>query len=111
LPAVTEHGRPLVFRERGPAEEFAPDAAGLPAPPAPSTERTPDLILVPLLAFDRRGGRLGQGGGFYDRTIAALRAAGPVTGVGLAYAGQEVDRVPTDDRDALLDGILTETAY
>ena len=65
-----------------------------------------------MLAFDRRGGRLGQGGGYYDRTLAALRAtAWPPAFVGLAYAGQEVERVPTDEHDQKLDAILTERGY
>jgi 5-formyltetrahydrofolate cyclo-ligase len=72
---------------------------------------SPDLILAPLLAFDRRGGRLGQGGGSYDRTLATLRAAGEVFVIGLAFAGQEIDRVPTEPHDQGLDAILTELAY
>jgi 5-formyltetrahydrofolate cyclo-ligase len=72
---------------------------------------TPNLIIAPLLAFDRAGGRLGQGGGHYDRTIAALRARGPLFVIGLAYAGQEVEAVPREPHDQLLDAILTEIGY
>ena len=72
---------------------------------------TPDLIIAPLLAFDRAGGRLGQGGGHYDRTIAALRARGSVFVIGLAYAGQEVAAVPREAHDQRLDAILTELGY
>jgi 5-formyltetrahydrofolate cyclo-ligase len=61
-----------------------------------------------MLAFDRRGYRLGYGGGFYDRTLAALRAAGPVRAVGIAYAAQEIPSVPHEDTDARLDMIVTE---
>ena len=68
----------------------------------------PDVLLVPLLAFDRNGYRLGYGGGFYDRTLAMLRAAGPALAVGLAVAAQEVESVPHDAMDARLDGIVTE---
>jgi 5-formyltetrahydrofolate cyclo-ligase len=64
---------------------------------------------VPLLAFDAHGGRLGQGGGYYDRTIAQLRAGGPVFVLGLAYAGQEVERLPAETHDQPLDAVLTET--
>ena len=71
----------------------------------------PDLIIAPLLAFDRAGGRLGQGGGHYDRTIAALRARRPVFVIGLAYAGQEIDAVPREAHDQPLDAILTELGY
>ncbi|HEY9216874.1 MAG TPA: 5-formyltetrahydrofolate cyclo-ligase, partial [Phenylobacterium sp.] len=71
----------------------------------------PDLVLAPLLAFDRRGHRLGQGAGHYDRTLANLRAAKPVWVVGLAYAGQEVEEIPAEPHDQRLDAILTETGY
>ena len=72
---------------------------------------TPDLIIAPLLAFDRAGGRLGQGGGHYDRTIAALRARGPLFVIGLAYAGQEIAAVPREPHDQPLGAILTELGY
>ncbi len=72
---------------------------------------TPDLVLAPVLAFDRTGGRLGQGAGCYDRTIATLRAVRRVQVIGLAYAEQEVDRVPMDEHDQRLDGILTDKGY
>ena len=69
---------------------------------------TPQILIVPLLAFDTRGGRLGYGGGFYDRTLAGLRARGPVLAIGFAFAGQEVEAVPTDSTDQHLDLIVTE---
>jgi len=69
----------------------------------------PDLLLVPLLAFDRAGYRLGWGGGFYDRTLAELRSSGtPVVAVGVGYSAQEVDAVPRDHYDARLDWVVTE---
>jgi 5-formyltetrahydrofolate cyclo-ligase len=69
----------------------------------------PDLVLVPLLAFDRGGGRLGYGAGFYDRTLAALRAERPrLLAVGVAFAGQEVSEVPNGPHDEALDGVITE---
>ena len=68
----------------------------------------PDILLVPLLAFDRTGHRLGYGGGYYDRTIAELRVRKPVVAVGLAFAAQEVPEVPATPRDARLDLVLTE---
>jgi 5-formyltetrahydrofolate cyclo-ligase len=77
-------------------------------PSASAIEQIPDLILVPVLAFDKLGYRLGQGGGYYDRTLAALRAVKSVVAVGLAYAGQEIDEVPYEDHDAKLDWIVTE---
>ena len=72
---------------------------------------TPRLVICPLLAFDRAGGRLGQGGGHYDRTLAVLRAQGPVFVLGLAYAGQEVAALDLEPHDQRLDAILTETGY
>ena len=80
--------------------------------PTTDSAVTPDLIIAPLLAFDRAGGRLGQGGGHYDRTIAALRARGPLFVIGLAYAGQEIEAVPRmKPHDQRLDAILTEIGY
>jgi hypothetical protein len=69
----------------------------------------PEFLLVPLLAFDRRGYRLGYGGGFYDRSLVGLQARGPVTAVGLAYSGQELAEVPRGPNDRPLDWVVTET--
>ena len=111
LPVVIGPQAPMVFRLHGPGEALVPDALGIPAPGAAATEAAPDVVFTPVLAFDRRGGRLGQGGGYYDRTLAALRAAKPVWVIGLAYAGQEVDAIPMEPHDQRLDAILTETGY
>ena len=111
LPAVTQRGAPLVFRAFSDGDPLAPDAAGIPAPLSSAAELRPDLVIAPLLAFDRFGGRMGQGGGYYDRTLAVLRAQGPVFVLGLAYAGQQVARVPMDSHDQRLEAILTEKAY
>ena len=111
LPVVIRRDAPLLFRE---AVEGLPafDALGLPVPPPHVVTLRPELILLPLLGFDRTGARLGQGGGYYDRTLAALRAEGPpVCAIGLAFAGQEVPHIPTDASDQRLDGVLTETDY
>ena len=93
----------------------APEAAcglGKTGPGSASAPQvTPSLVICPLLAFDKAGGRLGRGGGHYDRTIAALRAAGPVFMLGLAYAGQEVDALVMEPHDQRLDAILTENGY
>ena len=111
LPATVAADRPLVFRAWGPEQDQAPDALGIPSPPPTAEEVRPDLLIVPLLAFDRQGGRLGQGGGYFDRTLQALAASGPVFALGLAYAGQEVARVPAEEHDRPLDAILTEREY
>ena len=108
LPVVAGRGKPLIMR----AWSFgAPLVSGVwgirePAPSAPEVE--PDILLVPLLAFDRAGGRIGYGAGYYDMTIAALRAKKPVVAVGVAYGSQEIDSVPVTPRDARLDLVLTE---
>jgi 5-formyltetrahydrofolate cyclo-ligase len=109
LPAAVDRAAPLAFRLA--AEPFVPDAFGIPAPTPSARVVTPDLIITPVLAFDRRGGRLGQGAGCYDRTLAALRAACPLLVLGLAYAGQEVAEVPAEPHDQRLDAILTEEGY
>jgi 5-formyltetrahydrofolate cyclo-ligase len=111
LPVVQVRNAPLVFRAHAPGDPLAPDAAGIAAPAPDAQILRPDLVITPLLAFDRFGGRVGQGGGYYDHTLAALRAEGPVFVLGLAYAGQEVDRVPLEPHDQRLDAILTEKAY
>lgn len=111
LPAVTGPGEPLTFRAWRPGDGLAPDALGVPSPAASAPEVFPDLLITPLLAFDRAGGRLGQGGGHFDRTLARLDARGGVFALGLAYAGQEVDAVPAGEHDRRLDAILTEIEY
>jgi len=68
-------------------------------------------MITPVLAFDRRGGRLGQGAGHYDRTLAKLRRSRPVYVLGLAYAGQEIDAVPLDSHDQRLNAVVTETEF
>ena len=78
-----------------------------PGPDAP--EVFPSALLVPLVAFDRRGGRVGYGKGHFDRAIAALDAKHPVLTIGLAYAVQEIDRVPVEPHDRMLDVIVTES--
>jgi 5-formyltetrahydrofolate cyclo-ligase len=111
LPAAVTRENPLVFRVAEGRHTFVPDAFGVPSPPPASREVHPDIIIAPLVAFDRRGLRLGQGAGSYDRTIQAARAQKPVFVIGLAYAGQEVARVPCEPHDMHLDAILTENGY
>lgn len=106
LPVTPPRGQPLVFRRWTPGAALVPGAFGTLVPEGP--EVVPQVLVVPLLAFDRRGYRLGYGGGYYDRTLAALRAAGPCTAIGYAFAAQEVAEVPTEPTDARLDLIVTE---
>ncbi len=108
LPVVAGKGKPLVFRRWQPGDVLRPATLGIPVPPPESEEIVPTVALVPLLAFDDRGYRLGYGGGFYDMTIRALRAQGSFTAVGVGFAGQRIDLVPIDDHDERLDWLLTE---
>jgi 5-formyltetrahydrofolate cyclo-ligase len=109
LPRVTATGAPLVFHLWREHEPLRPNRFAVPEPLAEAKEIHPGLLLVPLLAFDAAGTRLGYGGGFYDRTIARLRAAGGVDVIGIAYDGQEFPELPRDRHDQPLDGVLTES--
>jgi len=107
LPVVTRD-QPLSFR-RWDAGMVLEDGNGCQQPPASAETLTPDLMLVPLLGFDAGGNRLGQGGGYYDRTLAALRAEeGGMFAIGIAYACQEIDTLPTGPDDQPMDAIATE---
>ena len=111
LPVAVSRDAPLVFRAYDADAKLVPDAFGIPSPPPEAEQLMPDLVIAPVMAFDRSGARLGQGAGHYDRTLENLRAAGPVFVLGLAFAGQEVARVPAEAHDQRLDAILTETGY
>lgn len=111
LPVAAARNAPLTFRLWRQDLPLVPDAFGIPAPPQSAPEVLPNLVLTPVLAFDRQGGRLGQGGGHYDRTLARLRQQRPVFVLGLAFAGQEVDAVPMGPHDQRLDAIVTETEF
>jgi 5-formyltetrahydrofolate cyclo-ligase len=108
LPVVQGKGQPLIFRRWLPGEKLVAGIWGILVPAETEPVLEPDVLLVPMLAFDRLGYRLGYGGGFYDRTLAGLRARKPVTAVGVAYHGQGVENVPHDDLDQPLDYIMTE---
>jgi 5-formyltetrahydrofolate cyclo-ligase len=107
LPVVEGKGRPLVFRAWVPGDAMNKGVWDIPEPKADKAVVEPDILLVPLLAFDAQGGRLGYGGGFYDRTLAGLRARKPIAAVGLAFDEQRVDAVPHLDYDQRLDWVLT----
>lgn len=108
LPVVVGPGRALEFRVWAPGQVLEPGPHGTCHPPVSAPVVRPDLVLVPLLAFDQRGMRLGYGGGFYDRTLERLRGQGGVVAVGVAFAVQQVARVPGDVHDQALDMVLTE---
>lgn len=111
LPVAKDRESPLSFRAWSPGDTLIPDGFGIPSPDPDAPEVTPSLVIAPVLAFDRAGGRLGQGAGHYDRTIAALRKRLPVFVLGLAYTGQEVAALPLEPHDIPLDAILTENGY
>jgi 5-formyltetrahydrofolate cyclo-ligase len=108
LPAVPGRGKPLIMRAWQWGEPLNSGVWGIREPKPGAKEVDPDILLVPLLLFDRQGYRLGYGGGYYDRTIAGLRARKPVIAVGIAFSAQEVESVPITPRDVRLDLVLTE---
>jgi 5-formyltetrahydrofolate cyclo-ligase len=108
LPVVVGKGLPLVFRQWAPGDETVAGIWDIPVPVESAEEVEPDLLLVPMLAFDRKGYRLGYGGGFYDRTLEQLRRLKPITAIGVAYAAQEIPEVPHGPHDQPLDWIMTE---
>lgn len=109
LPVMAGKEQPLLFRRWRPGEALVAASFGVREPGPAAPEMIPDLIFAPLAAFDRAGRRIGYGGGFYDRTLAALRCAGarPVY-AGLAFATQETPEIPAEAHDAQLDFVLTE---
>ena len=108
LPVVLERGAPLIFRAWREGNAMSEGAFGVREPLPEASEVKPDVLLVPMLAFDRRGFRLGYGGGFFDRTLASLRQDGAPIAIGIAFAAQEVDRVPVAEYDQPLNWIITE---
>jgi 5-formyltetrahydrofolate cyclo-ligase len=103
-PRVAGKGLPLEFHRVPDGEMLTPGAFGVHEPLDTWPRVAPGLLLVPLLAFDAEGARLGYGGGFYDRTIALLQ----VPAIGIAYAGQQVAALPHEIHDAKLDAVLSE---
>jgi 5-formyltetrahydrofolate cyclo-ligase len=108
LPILVAVKHPLLFRAFKPGDELAKGPFGLSEPSADKAALEPDIVFAPLAAFDRKGYRLGYGGGLYDATLNAMRAKHPVTAVGVAYAVQEADSIPIEDHDQKLDFIVTE---
>ena len=108
LPRVVRKGEKLAFHLYEEGAALVPGVFGLSQPGEDWPEAIPDVLVVPLLAFDARGNRLGYGAGFYDRTLSALRASRSILAVGFAFAGQEVPDVPHRDSDEPLDWIVTE---
>ena len=108
LPVVQGRGKPLVMRAWSFGEGLTSGIWGIREPTAQAAEVFPDIMLVPLAAFDRAGHRIGYGAAYYDMTIARIRAMKPVIAVGLGFAAQEADTIPVEPHDARLDLVLTE---
>jgi 5-formyltetrahydrofolate cyclo-ligase len=108
LPNVVGRGKPLIMREWKFGDPLVAGVWGIrePAPSAP--EVAPDILLVPFAAFDRAGYRIGYGAGYFDMTLAALRAKKKITAIGVGFAVQEIDKVPVEPHDQKLDFIVTE---
>ena len=108
LPVTERRGTRLVFRLWRPGEPTLQGKMAIEEPLPAAPEAAPDLLFVPLAAFDRAGHRIGYGAGFYDRSLAGLRANKPICAVGVAYASQEFPEVPHEEHDESLDYVLTE---
>ncbi|MBI5321578.1 5-formyltetrahydrofolate cyclo-ligase [Bradyrhizobium sp.] len=108
LPVVNARGKSLTFRAWSPSDRLVLGSLGIPEPSPAAAELIPDIMLVPLAAFDRAGHRIGYGAGHYDHTFAHLRKSHHVTSVGLAFSVQEIPSIPALSHDVALDFVLTE---
>jgi 5-formyltetrahydrofolate cyclo-ligase len=108
LPAIAGRGKPLIMRAWKFGDPFKAGQWGIREPVPEAPEVAPDILIVPLACFDRAGHRIGFGAGYYDMTINALRARKKIIAIGIAFAAQEIPRVPATERDARLDLVLTE---
>ena len=111
LPVITARDAPLIFRVWSPGAELVRGPLGILEPSPEAASVIPDILLVPLAAFDRSGHRIGYGAGHYDRTFAQLRPSKAVTAAGVAFAAQEIVAVPMQPHDVALDYVLTETQW
>lgn len=108
LPAIAGRGKPLVMRAYTFGDEFARGQWGIREPKPERPEVFPDIMIVPLACFDRKGHRIGYGAGYYDMTIHRLRLMKKIVAIGFAFAVQEIPTVPATERDEQLDLVLTE---
>ena len=108
LPVVVGRGKPLIMREWAFGQPLSTGTWGIREPTPDAAEAWPDVLLVPLACFDRKGNRIGYGAGYYDLTINRLRVLKPVVAIGLAFHAQHAAVVPSTPRDARLDLVLTE---
>ena len=108
LPVIAARDRPLSFRAWSSSDQLARGPFGILEPLPQAAAILPDIMLVPLAAFDRRGHRIGYGAGHYDRSLPPLRATKSILAIGVAFAVQEIEAVPTQPHDVALDYVLTE---
>lgn len=108
LPVIKGRGLPLAFRAYAFGDALRGGTWGIHEPLPGAASVLPDLLIVPLVAFDRRGHRIGYGAGYYDMTLRELRARKPILAIGLGFAVQEISAVPATPRDERLDLVLTE---
>jgi 5-formyltetrahydrofolate cyclo-ligase len=108
LPAVMARGKSLAFRAWSPGDRLMLGPLGILEPSPAAAELVPDIMLVPLAAFDRAGHRIGYGAGHYDVTLAHLRKVKAIAAIGVAFAVQEIKAVPMQPHDVALDYVLTE---
>jgi len=107
LPVTPKEKGPLAFRQWSPSDELTKGRFGILAPIVHKPDVTPDAILLPLLAFDKMGHRLGYGGGYYDKTLRLLRMSTEIVAIGVAYDEQETDALSNEEHDEVLDWLLT----
>ncbi len=108
LPVLAGESRPLIFRRWTADTQLVRGPFGIFEPSSEAEEIEPDIVLVPLAAFDRAGHRIGYGGGYYDRTLERLRKSKKITAIGIGFSVQEIAHVPSSDHDVRLDIMLTE---
>jgi len=108
LPVVIERNAPLIFRQYRLGEELVRGKIGAFEPLSDAREVIPDVLVIPLLGFNRKGNRLGYGTGFYDRTLEQLRKMKPIKAIGVAYSIQEIPDFPVEEHDTALNTIITE---
>lgn len=111
LPVMMGRREPLQFYQWKPGDELEASRFGVLEPSKFHPSATPDVLILPLLAFDHNGMRLGYGGGYYDRTLSALREKGQVLAIGAAYQDQEVECVPHDNNDQKMDALVTDRSF
>jgi 5-formyltetrahydrofolate cyclo-ligase len=109
LPVIAARGQPLGFHAWSPDDRLLRGPLGILEPSPDSAKIVPDILLVPLAAFDRAGHRIGYGAGHYDRSLEHLRKLKAITAIGVAFAAQEIEAVPAQPHDLALDYVLTET--